>query len=208
VLTTSDILSQTYNGFEVSVQGRLPNGGTLTGGWTAQQHIANTCDLDNPNGVGLPEFIDVNRNRIQGGRFCNQSDIGIPFRHDYKLFVTYPLPGDFQFGGSFQAYSGNEREVRWNIPASYYPGEQRTISSTVQLRPPGSDYFEYWTQVDVNLQKIFRIGNYEYSGGIDVYNLMNNNSILSDNDTYGAGLSTPTSVLQGRLMRLSLQVKW
>ena len=205
---TSDILSQTYNGFEVSLQGRLPNGGTLSGGWTAHQHIQDSCDLDNPNGVSLPELIDVNRTRIQGGRFCNQSAIGLPFRHDYKLFVTYPLPGDFQFGGSFQAYSGNEREVRWTIPASYFPGEARTQSETVQLRAPGTDYFEYWTQVDVNLQKIFRIGNYEYSGGIDVYNLMNNNSILTDNDTYGSALGTPTAVLQGRLMRLSLQVKW
>jgi hypothetical protein len=43
---------------------------------------------------------------------------------------------------------------------------------------------------------------------MDIYNLMNNNSVLSDNDTYGSALFTPTSVLQGRMMRLALQVKW
>ena len=123
---TSDLMSNIYNGVEVSIQGRLPNGGTLFGGWTAHQHISNTCDLDNPNGIGIAEFIDINRNRIQGGRFCNQSEIGIPFRNDFKMFGAYPLPGDFEVSGSFQAYSGNEREVRWQIPASYYPGGQRT----------------------------------------------------------------------------------
>ena len=139
---TSDLMSNIYNGFEVSIQARLPNGGTLFGGWTAHQHISNTCDLDNPNGVGLAEFIDINRNRIQGGRFCDQSEIGIPIRNDFKMFGAYPLPGDFEVSGSFQAYSGNEREVRWQIPASYYPGGQRTESASVQLRPPGTDYFE------------------------------------------------------------------
>ena len=206
--TTSDLMSNIYNGFEVSIQGRLPNGGTLFGGWTAHQHISNTCDLDNPNGVGLAEFIDINRNRIQGGRFCNQSEIGIPFRNDFKMFGAFPLPGDFEVSVSVQAYSGNEREVRWQIPASYYPGGQRTESTSVQLRAPGTDYFEYWTQLDIALRKIFRIGGTEYSGQFDIYNLMNNNSVLSDNDTYGSALFTPTSVLQGRMMRLALQVKW
>ena len=205
---TSDLMSNIYNGFEVSIQGRLPNGGTLFGGWTAHQHISNTCDLDNPNGIGIAEFIDINRNRIQGGRFCNQSEIGIPFRNDFKMFGAYPLPGDFEVSGSFQAYSGNEREVRWQIPASYYPGGQRTEAREVQLRAPGTDYFEYWTQVDIAIRKIFRIGDIEYSGQMDIYNLMNNNSVLSDNDTYGSALFTPTSVLQGRMMRLALQVKW
>ena len=124
------------------------------------------------------------------------------------MFGAYPLPGDFEVSGSFQAYSGNEREVRWQIPASYYPGGQRTEAREVQLRAPGTDYFEYWTQVDIAIRKIFRIGDIEYSGQMDIYNLMNNNSVLSDNDTYGSALFTPTSVLQGRMMRLALQVKW
>ena len=205
---TSDLMSSLYNGLEVSIQARLPNGGTLFGGWTAHQHISNTCDLDDPNGLALAELIDINRLRLQGGRFCNQSEIGIPIRNDFKMFGAYPLPGDFEVSGSFQAYSGNEREIQWQIPASYYPGGQQTVSSPVQLRPPGTDYFEYWTQFDVALRKIFRIGSTEYSGQLDIYNLMNNNSVLMDNATYGTALFTPTSVLQGRMMRLALQVKW
>jgi hypothetical protein len=206
---TTDTNHNIYNGFEVSMQARLPNGGTIFGGWTAHQTLQDTCGLTaNPNGVSQEDIIRDDEDVLRGGRFCDQSALGIPFRNDFKMFGAYPLPGDFEVSGSFQAYAGNEREVRWQIPASYYPGGQRTESASVQLRPPGTDYFEYWTQVDVAIRKIFRIGGTEYSGQLDIYNLMNNNSILTDNDTYGSALFTPTSVLQGRMMRLALQVKW
>ena len=169
VHVNSDINRNYYNGLELSLQARLPNGGTVFGGWTMHQHVQDTCGLTtNPNGQVERDMIDRNRTTLRGGRFCDQSALGIPFRHDFKMFGAYPLPGDFEFSGSIQAYSGNEREMRWTVTDAYYPGGDLTDNQSVQLFVPGTNYFGYWTQVDLALRKIFRIGTYEYSAQLDI----------------------------------------
>ncbi|GIT67714.1 MAG: hypothetical protein Ct9H300mP25_11860 [Acidobacteriota bacterium] len=133
---TSDLNHNYYNGLELSMQARLPNGGTIFGGWTAHQTIQDTCGLQsNPNGVNQEDIIRDDEDILRGGMFCDQSALGIPFRNDFKLFGAYPLPGDFEFSGSIQMYSGAERELRWSVPSSYYPGGQRTGSRKFSCLP-------------------------------------------------------------------------
>ena len=206
--TTSDINRNIYNGFELSLQARLPNGGTIFGGMTTHQHIQDTCGLtSNPNGVTQEDLIRDDEDILRGGFFCNQSELGMPFRTDFKLFGAYPLPGDFEFSGSIQAYSGAERELSWTVPASLYP-DGRTAASAIPLLVPGTNFFDYWTQVDIALRKIIRFGNYETSVQADIYNLMNASVIVDENDAYGSGYARPSRLLQGRLLRLALQLKW
>ena len=207
---TSAINRNYYNGFEVSLNARLPNGGNIFGGWTAHQHIQDTCGLTaNPNGIGIEDPIrGADENILRGGRFCNQSELGLPFRNDFKLFGAYPLPGDFEFSGSIQAYAGGEREMRWGIPSSYFPGGVRTQGATVQVFAPGTNYYDYWTQVDIAFRKILRFGGLESSVQADVYNLMNSAVVVDENDSYGGSFARPTRLLQGRLLRMAFQVKW
>ena len=207
---TSDINRNYYNGFEVSLNARLPNGGNVFGGWTAHQHIQDTCGLTaNPNGIGIEDPIrGADENILRGGRFCNQSELGLPFRNDFKLFGAYPLPGDFEFSGSIQAYAGGEREMRWGIPSSYFPGGVRTQGATVQVFAPGTNYYDYWTQVDIAFRKILRFGGLESSVQADIYNLMNSAVVVDENDSYGGSFARPTRLLQGRLLRMAFQVKW
>ena len=207
---TSDINRNKYNGLEVSMNARLPNGGNIFGGWTAHQHIQDTCGLTaNPNGIGIEDPIrGSDESILRGGRFCDQSALGIPFRHDFKLFAAYPLPYDFEVSGSIQAYAGGEREMRWSVPSSAFPGGVRTRSASVQLFAPGTNYLDYWTQVDVALRKILRFGNYESSVQADIYNLMNSAVVVDETDSYGRNFGRPTRLLQGRLLRLAFQVKW
>ena len=202
------INTSNYNAFELSFNARLPNGGTAFGGWTGARNVQNTCGLQNPNGVNTTNFTDGELRLMQGGRWCDQGALGMPFRHDFKLFGVYPLPGDFFVSGGLQAYSGIEKEIRWNIPASLFPGGQRTSSTTVKLDQPGTSYAEYWTQVDVQLRKVFRIGRFEYSGQAEIYNLLNNNTVTRQNFNYGSSLFRPSRILQGRILRLALQAHW
>jgi hypothetical protein len=46
---TSDINQRIYHGFDVSMQARLPNGGTLSGGWFTDRTQLVTCDTNDPN---------------------------------------------------------------------------------------------------------------------------------------------------------------
>ena len=206
---TSDLNHNYYNGLELSMQARLPNGGTIFGGWTAHQTIQDTCGLQsNPNGVNQEDIIRDDEDILRGGMFCDQSALGIPFRNDFKLFGAYPLPGDFEFSGSIQMYSGAERELRWSVPSSYYPGGNRTTGSSIQLFAPGTNFFEYWTQVDIALRKIFRFGGYESSAQMDIYNLMNAATVVDEIDSYGSSFGRPTRLLQGRILRTAFQIKW
>ena len=207
---TSDINRTYYNGFEVSINARLPNGGSIFGGWTASQNIQDTCGLlVNPNGVSIEDPVrGSDEGIIRGGRYCNQSELGMPFRNDFKLFATYPLPAGFEFSGSIQAYSGGERELTWSVPNSYIPHGTPTSRPTVQLYAPGTNYLPYWTQVDIAVRKLFRIGNIESSVQADFYNLLNAAVVVDETESYGGSLGRPTRLLQGRLLRTAFQLKW
>ena len=207
---TSDINRNYYNGFEVSMNARLPNGGNIFGGWTASQHIQDTCGLIvDPNGVSIEDPIrGADEGIRRGGRWCDQSSLGMPFRHDFKLFATYPLPYDFEVSGSIQAYSGGERELTWSVPTSYFPGGTRTRGATVQLFQPGTNFLPYWTQVDVSLRRLFRFNNIQASVQADLYNALNAAVQTDEIEGYGGAWGRPTRLLQGRILRTAFQLNW
>ena len=123
-----------------------------------------------PNGVSIEDPIrGADEGIRRGGRWCDQSALGMPFRHDFKLFGAYPLPGDFEFSGSNPGVLGGERELTWSVPSSYFPGGVRTRGATVQLFQPGTNFLPYWTQVDIALRRIFRFGGVESSVQADIY---------------------------------------
>ena len=204
-----DTMTLTYNAVELSFNARLPNGGTLFGGWTGAQHVENTCGaLDNPNGQNVAPMISGEGSQIMGGRFCDKGALGIPFRHDFKMWGVYPLPYDVTISGGIQLYSGNERQITWLVPASLYPNGQRTSPTRVSLNEPGTEYTEYWQQVDLQIRKGFRAGPYEYSGQIEIHNLLNDNSVLREIVQYGSRTLNPLAIIRGRVVKFAVQVNW
>jgi len=195
------------NDFEASFTARLPNGGTVFGGWTAMRNLQNDCDQANPNGSTIADLYSSISYTL-GGAYCDQTLLDIPYRHDFKVAGNYPLPGGFEFSGTVVSFAGNMTQVVWNVPASAFPGGQRTQSTIVQLNAPGSDYLERWLQVDISGKKNFKIGRYTYTAQVDVYNALNGNSVQTWNTTFGPTLRLPQTVLNGRLMRLVGQMKW
>jgi hypothetical protein len=47
-----------------------------------------------------------------------------------------------------------------------------------------------------------------FQGQLDIFNVLNSNSILSSNETYGSSLDRPTSILQGRLFAIGAQMSF
>ena len=90
--------SQVYTGLDFTVNGRLPAGATVFGGWTVQRTTSVDCDsLDDPN-----SFRFCNR----GGGLDAESGVAIdmPFRHVFKMSGTVPLPYGVGFAVSYQSY--------------------------------------------------------------------------------------------------------
>jgi len=91
--TNDPNLKQWYNGFEFNFNARLRRGITFFGGSSTDRGISNTCSaaVTNPNIL----------------LFCDGAKNGIPWRTQFKLAGTYPLPWwGFVVSGSFQALPG------------------------------------------------------------------------------------------------------
>jgi hypothetical protein len=70
---------------------RLPHGITLFGGGMSERMVSNSCDDDwNPNLL----------------LYCDQSKSGLPFRTQFKIAGSIPLPYAFNVALSFQSLPG------------------------------------------------------------------------------------------------------
>lgn len=200
-LGLSDILDTTatdrtlnrrgYTGFEASFNVRLSKGAALFGGWWTDKNLTVACDGDDPN-----TFL-----------YCDQSTLALPFVHNYKLAGSVPLPFGVQVGTSVQSYAGEPLTVSWVVPANLFPGG-RTQSVTVPLIAPGTKYLKRWTQVDVSFRKLFTMGKQRFEGSLDVFNALNSNVVLAQNQSFGSTLDQPSQILQPRLLRVSAQWKF
>lgn len=202
--TNSDLNRRTYDGFEVSFNARLRKSIMLFGGWTTERIVRVACDTNNPNQL----------------RFCDERELDIPFRSDFKLSGSVPLPWGLQVSGIFMSYAGNTNNANpeggtspylrnnWVVPASVFPNGQRTQSVTVNLIPPGSAYSERWNQLDLDARRTFRVGKSTLALQTSVYNVLNGNTVLTQNQSFGAALGQPLTILQGRMLRAAMQVKF
>lgn len=181
----------TYDGFELSFSARLPTQGTVFGGWSAERTVEVACERDNPN-----EW-----------RYCDQSELGMPFRSDFKLVGAHPLPLDFEVGAVYASYAGGPLSVTWPVPQNLFPGG-RTQAVTVNLIPPGTKFLDRWNQIDLSLRKRFTVRNVRLDASLDIFNALNSNVVLSEVTSFGPNLGNPTSILQPRLLRLSFNMKF
>jgi len=151
-------------------------------------------------------YFDISFQR--GGRFCDERALGIPFRHDFKLAGTLPLPYGLEFSGTIVSFAGNETQVVWDVPASVFPNAQRTAQTLVRLTPPGTLYLDRWSQTDIAFKKNFPLGRYTFTAQADIYNALNAAPVTTETQTYGPSLGFPNTILQGRLLRLVAQMRW
>jgi len=97
--TNDSNVKQSYNAFEFNFQARLPHGARLFGGSATDRTIANTC----AGAASNPNFLLT----IGGVNYCDQTNSGIPWRTQFKLAGTFPLPWyGITTAASFQALPG------------------------------------------------------------------------------------------------------
>jgi hypothetical protein len=207
----SDQNKKWYNGFDVGFTARI-HGGNVYGGVSTGRQITVSCEVDDPNSL----------------RFCDQSDLGIPYLTQFKISGSYPLPYGIQVSGNWQGYPGvptgtNRQDgdytaasnrvidpslnVNYNVVPAIIPS--LTVASVqVPLLTPGTKYLDRWNQVDVRLAKKFHMHHVNFQGQLDIFNILNSSSILSTNETYGSSLDRPTSILQGRLLAVGAQLNF
>jgi hypothetical protein len=191
VLTWSTANTRIYNGFEVSVNGRLPRGGFVFGGITTERTATNNCaDLANSNPNNL--------------RFCEQVP---PFKAIYKASGSYPLVYGIQLSGSLQARPGLIYAANYTFNSAI-AGVPLTGGGnlTVNLVDPATSYYDYVTQVDVRLARTFQFGRRRAQAFVDVFNVVNASTVLSGNHAFGTNWLLPQSIVNGRRVQIGARL--
>ena len=82
---------------------------------------------------------------------------------------------------------------------------------TVNLIEPGTMYGDRANQLDLRVAKNLRFGWTRTNVGVDVFNILNSNPVLTYNQAYSPTTTTwlrPTSVLQPRYVKFSAQINF
>jgi hypothetical protein len=90
------------------------------------------------------------------------------------------------------------------------PGLGRALSggaanTTVNLVQPGTLYSPRSNDMQLRLAKLIRSGRTRTTASVDIYNLFNLDTVLTQNNTYGGSWLQPQSISYARWAKLVLQ---
>jgi hypothetical protein len=186
--------AEVFDGIDVTADGRLPNGLLVTGGVSFGRVRFDDCFVvDSPD----QRFCDSAADKFSTPRI--------------KFIAVYPLPWqDLQLSLTGQSVTGAPITAAWSAPNSEIePSLGRPHNSgraTVQLIEPGTEFDSRVNQFDIRISKRFIVGGARIQGMFDIYNAFNADAILSLNTRFGSQWLRPTAVLNGRLLKVGMQL--
>ena len=205
-------LSQKYNGVLFNISARSANGLNFQAGINSGRTVQDGCALR----AQLPETnvfgASVN------APYC-ENDPG--FVTKYTGLGSYTVPKiDVLLGLTYRSDQGAPLRATWNAPVGNVstPG---TVSAAlgrpavgvgttiaIDLIPPGERWGDRVNEVDLRFAKIFRFGGTRTHVGLDIFNLLNQDAILTYNQTFAPGGAwlAPQSVLTPRFFKLRAQI--
>jgi hypothetical protein len=189
-----------YNGYEFGVSARFAKGGTLLGGVASGLTWNQTCQVADPNKL----------------RFCDERAYDIPWNTQMKISAAYPLPGGLSASMVFQSLPGAPRVLTYIVTKGQVPNltlSSVTIGPTTAnpsngLNTPGTLYYPRQNQLDLKFAKVFRYSSLKIEPQLGIFNVVNAATILNQNNTFGPSLGSVQQILDGRLVRLGVQINF
>jgi hypothetical protein len=225
--------SNVYSGFSFGLNARLPRRTNAFVGWGFARTINVSCDsTDDPNTL---RFCDGTGNvRIPG-----EPKVENPFRHGLKFGASVPIVYGFEAAAAMQSYAGDAKGVGFTVTPSStrYPTDCAFAGCTpgglimtsryqgdpgvfMQLVTPGTRFLPRNTQIDLSVRRTFGLpGNRRLQAEFSVFNLLNDNAVLTELQTLGNNAVSapfldggvggrPTGIMYPRLMRLAATIRF
>ena len=149
-----------------------------------------------------------------------QCDVTPPWQNTFKFLGTVGLPYGIDLAGTYQVIPGQEILADWRVSnAAIASGIVRFVDPSrtrfntgraqVDLLQPGTNYADRFHQVDIRLSKSFEIGAEARAWvTLDIANLLNDNTIIDQNNTYGPVWLGPEELLFGRIFKPGVRIDW
>jgi len=190
-----------FDGLLVNLNARMRNGLTFQGGINSGRTVTDVCDVR----AHLPELTLTNP-------YC-RVDSGMVTR--ITGFGSYIVPKiDVLVSGTHRSDQGAQLAANYTATSASVAGSLgrplagSTPNVTVNLIAPGTLYGDRVNEVDLRFAKVLRFGRTRTNVGIDLYNVLNANPVLTYNAAFipNGNWLVPTSVLQPRFVKIGASV--
>jgi hypothetical protein len=191
--------SQKTNSFSLNVTARPRFGLTMQGGFNYAGTNTNTCELR----AALPEtnvanpWCDTNTHLL---RVTALGSYTVP-KIDVLLATTFRSEQGAQLAANFTANQANDTTL-----TRPFSGPSQTI--TVNLIEPGTLYGDRANQLDLRIAKNLRFRTTRTNVGLDIFNILNSNPVLTYSEGFTSTWLRPQSVLQPRYVKISAQINF
>ena len=203
-----------WNGFDVSINARLQNGLTLQGGMGTGKQIEDNCEIV----AALPEMLNLTGANAANtanapaqwrpAQFCHREE---PMLTGFKALAIYIIPKvDVQVSGSFRSTPGTSLSVGYTATNQILtssstlgrPLSGNAANMVIGIEKPNEAYTERRNELDMRIGKVLRFGRTRTVVSMDLYNALNSNAMINQNQAYAAYLR-PTEILNARLIKFS-----
>lgn len=221
-----------YSGYEVSFRAKLWDRTQFFGGWTSERTVDVNCSSpDNPNsfrfcnqdGLDRESGVTITTPYVQEMKIAGSHSLPYGFRvsgslkssagsgFSYDVPVSWVLTRSTRYPNSTELSRLGISGVCTGCEALAGQLVAPTLiqaSQTVRLNPPGTRLKERVNLFDMTVAKQFGLGAGQFEVRMDVFNLLNADTIIAQNTNFGISYGTPTTVLDGRYVQVAAHLKF
>jgi Carboxypeptidase regulatory-like domain len=215
---TADQYNRVFNGFELTGRKRLSNHWLMNASYAFNSTVVNMNGWAGDSANGLPTsnltgFAEdpTNREARNGNQYdyltggSGLGNVYINAKWLFKVSGLYELPYAFRVSGFFNARQGYPEEFAVQGPSRPNGGGIPTIL----INPVGETRLPNYYNLDFHVDRPVRVGTVRFTPQVDIFNVMNNNTIQAVRVTQNA---TNANQIQGltapRVARFGVKVSW
>lgn len=226
--STSDDMRRTYNGVDINFNARLPRGVRAFGGFNLERSINDTCVAaqSDPNRL---LYCDQSESGIPWQKQF-KATVVYPFPFwGISMSAAWQSLNGYLTGSAAQAYGGFTAGTGFDNPrglgtfwlvtpaTAAAPAALRSALSaagqasiSIPLVAPETEYTPRINQVDLSFSKRVQFGRFVATPKIDFFNALNSDdySSVSTMQFGAAAYNRPSVILQGRIIRVGVDMTW
>ena len=174
-----------------------------------------------PTGFATNSSVTANVTALGGGAYSLSPNnpycrIEEPYRTDFRGLASYIVPKvDVQLAATWASTPGDSLRADFTVTNAWIAAGPQPLGrpltgalNQVNLIAPATLWGERRNNIDMRIAKILRFGGTRAQVGVDIYNLLNADTVTNYNYGFVAGGSwlTPTTITPARYARIGVQV--